>query len=190
MLARLKLPLLLGLGGLLLAAMGYWNIRPQSFVTEPPRTEAELPEADFYAEGSRTVQYQADGQLDYVLTSDRVTHLRATDRTLLTRPELRLYRGETRPWHVRSERGEVSPGGEEVELIDQVLVKHVDARERPLEITTSRMTVLPDKRYAQTRQAVRIVGANGATTATGMNAYLDEGRISLLSNVRGQHELR
>ena len=108
----------------------------------------------------------------------------------VTRPELRLYRGETRPWHVRSERGEVSPGGEEVELIDQVLVKHVDARERPLEITTSRMTVLPDKRYAQTRQAVRIVGANGATTATGMNAYLDEGRISLLSNVRGQHELR
>ena len=52
------------------------------------------------------------------------------------------------------------------------------------------MTVLPEKDYAETRQPVRIVAANGVTTATGMKAYLNEGRMLLLSNVRGQHELR
>jgi len=52
------------------------------------------------------------------------------------------------------------------------------------------MTVFPDKQYAQTEQAVRIEAANGVTTANGMKAYLEDGRMLLLSNVRGQHEVR
>ena len=52
------------------------------------------------------------------------------------------------------------------------------------------MTVFPDKEYAQTQQAVRIEAANGVTTAQGMKAYMNDGRINLLSNVRGQHEVR
>ena len=79
---------------------------------------------------------------------------------------------------------------QEVELIDQVRVERTDTKGRPTIITTSRLTVFPEKDYAQTRQPVRIEAANGVTTATGMNAYLNEGRMLLLSNVRGQHELR
>ncbi len=61
---------------------------------------------------------------------------------------------------------------------------------RPVVLTTTRMTVFPDKQYAQTEQAVRIEAANGVTTANGMKAYLEDGRMLLLSNVRGQHEVR
>ena len=42
---------------------------------------------------------------------------------------------------------------------------------RPTILTTSRLTVWPDKDY-ETKQAVRIDAANGVTTATGMKAYL------------------
>ena len=84
----------------------------------------------------------------------------------------------------------MGPQGEQVELIDNVRIERNDAKGRPTIITTSRMTVLPEKDYAETRQPVRIIAANGVTTATGMKAYLDEGRMLLLSNVRGQHELR
>jgi lipopolysaccharide export system protein LptC len=117
-------------------------------------------------------------------------HIKASDVSLLTRPDLLAYRGTELPWHVRSERGEVSPGGEQVELIDDVVVERTDAKGRPTVVTTSRMTVWPEKDYAETRQAVRIDAANGVTTANGMKAYLDDGRMLLLSNVRGQHELR
>ena len=91
---------------------------------------------------------------------------------------------------VQSERGEVAPEGKEVELIDAVRVARTDAKGRPTVITSSRMTVFPDKEYAQTQQAVRIEAANGVTTAQGMKAYMNDGRILLLSNVRGQHEAR
>jgi lipopolysaccharide export system protein LptC len=101
-----------------------------------------------------------------------------------------LYRGTELPWKVSSERAEVAPQGKEVELIDSVRVERTDAKGRPTILTTSRLTVFPDKEYAQTEQAVRIVAANGVTTAQGMKAYLNDGRMLLLSNVRGQHEVR
>lgn len=190
MLDRLRSTLILGLCVALLLAVGYWNIRPQSFLDDLSSGTTPPQEVDFFAIGSRTVQYQPDGSLDYLLTADRISHLKTSDLTVLTDPVLRLYRGEEQPWQVSSLRGEVAPGGDSVELIDQVRIAHTDTRGRPIVITTSRMTVQPEKQYAQTRQAVRIVAANGVTTATGMNAYLDEGRIRLLSHVRGQHELR
>ena len=112
------------------------------------------------------------------------------DITLIDTPKLDLYRGTELPWKVTSQRAEVSPGGVEVELIDDVRIARTDAKNRPTIITSSRMTVIPDKEYAQTEQAVRIVAANGVTTAQGMKAYLNDGRMLLQSNVRGQHEVR
>lgn len=94
------------------------------------------------------------------------------------------------PWHVQSTRGEAKGDGSEVELIDNVRIARTDARGRPTLLTTSRLTVFPDKEYAETRQAVRIDAANGVTTAQGMKAYLQDSRMHLLSNVRGQHEVR
>ncbi|MNV92362.1 Lipopolysaccharide export system protein LptC [compost metagenome] len=91
---------------------------------------------------------------------------------------------------MQSARGEVAPGGTEVELLDAVRVARTDARGRPTILTTSRLTVFPEREYAQTSQPVRIEAANGVTTATGMQAYLKDGRMLLQSNVRGQHEVR
>lgn len=190
MLSRIRLPGLLLMIALLLVAVGYWNIRPESFMQDAPATAAEQSPIDFYATNTRTVQYQPDGKRNYELTADKVEHIKASDVSLLTRPDLRSYRGSALPWHVTSERGEVGPQGKEVELIDNVRVERTDAKGRPTIITSSRMTVLPDEEYAETGQPVRIVAANGVTNATGMKAYLNEGRMLLLSNVRGQHELR
>ncbi|WP_339511411.1 LPS export ABC transporter periplasmic protein LptC [Pseudomonas sp. RL_15y_Pfl2_60] len=181
--------LLLILGVLLVAAAGYWNINPDSFADKPAKTTAQNT-IDFYVVNSKTVQYQPDGKLHYELTADKVEHAKASDISYLTQPDLLLYRGTELPWHVQSEKGEVSPGGKEVELIDKVRVKRTDAKGRPTLLTTSRLTVIPDKEYAQTQQAVRIDAANGVTTAQGMKAYLNDSRMLLLSNVRGQHEVR
>ncbi|EWC41090.1 LPS export ABC transporter periplasmic protein LptC [Pseudomonas stutzeri] len=190
MLRTLRFAALLTLIAALLVAVGYWNIRPESFMQQPTTASAETPDVDFYVINSRTVQYLPDGKRNYELTADKLEHIKASDVSLLTQPDLMSYRGTDLPWHVRSERGEVSAEGDEVQLIDNVRVERTDAKGRPTIMTTSRLKVLPDKDYAETNQAVRIEAANGVTTATGMKAYLDDGRMLLLSNVRGQHELR
>jgi lipopolysaccharide export system protein LptC len=173
----------------LLAALGYWNITPDSFERRAGMA-AENASIDFFVGNPLTRQFQADGKLNYEIRAERLEHIKQSDITLLTKPDMLLFRGEDLPWHIQSNSGEVSPGGEQVELIDAVSVARTDARGRPTVLTTPRLSVFPEKEYAQTSQAVRIEAANGVTTAVGMKAYLDDGRMLLLSNVRGQHELR
>lgn len=174
---------------LLLAAVGYWNIRPQSFLQqhELPPVESDV---DFFTVNSFTTQYRLDGKRQHELFAEKSEHLQSRDISLLEHPDMQLYRGTPLPWHIRSERGEVSPHGTEVELIDKVRVERTDAKGRPVIITSTRMTVFPEKNYAQTQQPVKIEMTNGVTTAIGMKAYLDEGKMHLLSNVRGEHVLR
>ncbi|WP_044872090.1 LPS export ABC transporter periplasmic protein LptC [Pseudomonas sp. LFM046] len=173
----------------LLIALGYWNIRPESFMDRAPVNGSDNA-IDFYVENGKSTQFQPDGKLHYEMTGKRLEHYKATDITLVTTPDLFLHRGTDFPWHVQSDRGEVGPEGKEVELIDNVKVARTDAKGRPTVLTTTRLTVFPDKEYAQTQQAVRIEAANGVTTAQGMKAYLNDSRMILQSNVRGQHEVR
>jgi lipopolysaccharide export system protein LptC len=171
------------------AAVGYWNISPERFLDKPvaPVDESEI---DYYATNAHSVQFLPDGRLQYEMTSDKVEHLKATEVTLLTNPDLNMFRGTEFPWHVQSEKGEVNPDGTQVELIDSVRITRFDEKNRRTLITTTRMTVFPQQQYAQTEQPVRIDGAGGVSTGTGMKAYLKESRIHLLSNVRGQYEAR
>ncbi|PWB34963.1 LPS export ABC transporter periplasmic protein LptC [Pseudomonas sp. SDI] len=173
----------------LLAAVGYWNISPETFLDQPVAT-VDNRAIDYYAINAHSVQYLPNGKLQYEMTADKVEHLEASEITLLTTPDLQMYRGTTYPWHVQSTRGEVNPDGSEVELIDAVRVARTDEQNRTMIITSSRMTVFPQKQYAQTEQDVRIDGAGGWTTGKGMKAYLKDGRMDLLSNVRGQYEAR
>ncbi|MCQ4346082.1 LPS export ABC transporter periplasmic protein LptC [Pseudomonas stutzeri] len=172
----------------LLVAIGYWNIRPESFLQgSAPATDDPV---DFYAENARSVQFQTDGRLHYRMRAERLEHRQDSDVTHLTRPELLLHRGSDYPWQVRSERGAVSPGGVQVDLIDAVRIERSDAKGRPTVLTTSHLSVFPEREYAETDQPVRIEAANGVTTASGLQAYFNESRMLLKSNVRGQHEVR
>ncbi|MBT2337928.1 MULTISPECIES: LPS export ABC transporter periplasmic protein LptC [Pseudomonas] len=170
------------------AAVGYWNISPERFLDQPAAVVEE--KIDWYATNTHTLQYLPDGKVQYEMTADKVDHVKATDITLVTTPDLNMFRGTAFPWHVQSEHAEVNSGGTEVELIDSVRVARTDEKNRTTIITSTRMTVFPQQQYAQTEQPVRIDGAGGVSTGTGMKAYLKESRIHLLSNVRGQYEAR
>lgn len=168
---------------------GLLEYQPERFLDQPA-AQVDEGTIDYYATNARSVQFLPDGKLQYEMTSDKVEHVKASEVTLLTNPDMNIYRGTEFPWHVTSKRGEVNPDGTEVELIDSVRVARTDDKNRDTVITSSRMTVFPQKQYAQTEQDVRIDGAGGVSTGKGMKAYLKESRIHLLSNVRGQYEAR
>ncbi len=155
---------LLGAIAALLVAVGYWNISPESFLDKPV-AQVDESAIDYYAINAHSVQFMPDGKMQYEMTADKVEHLKASEVSLLTKPDLHLYRGTQYPWHVQSERAEVNPDGTEVELIEKVRVARTDEKQREMIVTTSRMTVFPQKQYAQTEQAVRIDGAGGTLRA-------------------------
>lgn len=172
---------------LLVAALGYWNLD-----ADDPRKAlpagSEGQTIDFYMTRSHTLQLNDEGLVHYEFNAGRIDHVQQTDVSLMTEPDLQLYRGTDYPWHIRGERGESGPDGKEIQLFDNVRVERIDAQERPFLLTTEHLTYLPDTDHAFTQLPVQIDSAQGVTTATGMNAFLKKGTVSLLSTVRGRYE--
>lgn len=180
---------IVGLAVAIALAMGYWNIRPGSFSETVLVDDPTQP--DFFMENSQITMLNPDGTVSYELTSRRATHLANEDSTRLEAPNLLYYRAdEQQPWLVTSRTGWITEGGDRVQLNDDVLLKQEIPDEPVSQMTTSALTVFPSRDYAETDQDVRIEAVSGVTTATGMHVYFQDGRLQLLSNVRGLHEVR
>jgi len=179
---------LIGLVVALALAVGYFNIRPSSFDQQTLVIDASQP--DFFMENTRILMLNEQGTPAYQLRSARATHQRDDDSTLLEQPNLLYYRaGEAHPWLLQAQQGVVTAGGEQVDMITDVLLQRQDPSAPTARMTTQALTLYPERDYAETAQSVRIESAGSETTATGMQVFLDDGRLELLSNVRGQHEL-
>ena len=83
--------LIFALIAVVVAALGYWNLAPDS--TRQAQRASDDNVVDFYAVGARTVQFQDDGKLHYRMTADKLEHIKSTDITLIDAPKLELYRG-------------------------------------------------------------------------------------------------
>ena len=174
---------------LLVAALGYWNINSSTPTDQISSMQAKKT-IDFFAQGTQTLQFTDAGTVQYEMNSPRIEHTQDDDITLLLQPDLLLFRGTDLPWHISSERSQVSPEGKEVELIKNVRIERTDEQGRPTILTTEQLTYVPETEYAHTQLAVKIEAANGITTGVGMQTYLNESKMRLLSNVRGRHEVR
>lgn len=179
-------------GGLILMvacmglAIGYWNIRPASFTPAP---SAASLQPDFFMENPRIRQLNELGQPAYELTSERAVHQLNQDVTELHEPRLRYYReGEVQPWDLQARHGTVTQSGDQVDLSQDVVIEQQLHGQPKRRLSTPALSVFAQRDYAETDRDVRIEAGNGVTTATGMQAYFNDGRIKLLSNVRGEYE--
>ncbi|MEE9254763.1 MAG: LPS export ABC transporter periplasmic protein LptC [Pseudomonadales bacterium] len=158
----------------------------------PPRVlSPELDqEPDYYMEGADIRQFDELGELRYRMRAERVSHYPARNVTELDAPHLTLFEQQPTPWVVSSDWGTIrhQVGAENgsrdvVELIDHVkLERHVGEVEF-IEVTTSKLTLYPDRKYAETDEAVMIKSHTGRTTAHGFSADLQAGQLTLHSGV-------
>ncbi|WP_193075650.1 LPS export ABC transporter periplasmic protein LptC [Pseudomonas sp. FME51] len=167
-------------------AVGYWNIRPASFT--PQTVQAPL-QPDFFMDNAKIRQLNEQGQPVYDLHSVRAAHQVGKDVTELDAPKLLHYReDDQQPWDVQSRYGEVSAGGDQVVLSQNVVIEQQLAGQSARRLSTPELTIFPERNFAETDRSVRIEALNGVTTATGMEANFNDGSIKLLSNVRGEHD--
>ena len=169
----------------LLAAAGasgwmLYNLDFDAPVT-PPRS-SDAPDA--WMENFVTVEMDGAGEPKRRIEADYMAYL--ADETIeFVNPHYMLFRAEGEPWHVRSERGQVSADGTVVLLPGKVDIWRNDASGvRDLDIRTEHLKVLPDSEYGETAEPVTIRTHTSISTGVGMRAYLDETRFQLLSQVR------
>ena len=179
--------------GLLLAVIGasliWWAFEPAKKIrlskTEETRKETD---PDFYMTDVDSIQYNLNGDPEYQLSSNEISHYPHNDITDITLPHIIMYQEDGSPWRLSALRGRILPGGDVVELWDEVQVKYEPLDDSPAQLTTESLRIFPDKEYAESDQAVMIETQQGTTTAIGLQADLKTNRMKLLKKVRGKYE--
>lgn len=178
--------LLLGIAALAALAVGYWNIRPASFAPTPLVDDSDRP--DFFMENARILTLDSEGRPHHELNGDSARYYRQPDITRIENPVLTFNRKpDEQPWTLSALQGLVSDNGQRVELLEQVQLQQQHSGRQLL---TEALILYPQRDYAETSHSVRLEAPRQVTTAEGMQVYLEEGRLELLSKVRGEHEPR
>lgn len=143
---------------------------------------------DLYMVDVDITQFDETGARQHKITAARLTHFPLTDITTLKTPAMTLFpRGEGKlPWDIVAKHGRLLPKvalrEEIIELWEQVHAAQVDDGGNFIHIRTDSLTVYPEKDYLETDQIVTISDNTGSTKASGMKAYLQEGRFIFFSS--------
>jgi lipopolysaccharide export system protein LptC len=136
-----------------------------------------------------TVKMDETGSVQRRVEAAYMAHFPDTKTHEFQDPYMVMYREEGSPWHVRSERGWLSPSGDVMLLLGQVNIwrNNVDGVKQ-VDVKTEDLRVLPEREYGETDKPVLITTATTQTRGIGMKAHLADSRLELLSNVRTRHE--
>ncbi len=167
----------------LLAAATVWLERVTQ-VGEAPAPAPAADKPDFVADHARILGFGDDGRQRYELVTERLTHFPVSDITALDQPRLRMH-SEGREVRLDSVSGEVSPGGERVDLTGDVHAWRSGDPGRPeTTFTSERLRVWPDENRAETDTPVVLVQGGTQATALGMRADNLFGVFDLLGDVK------
>jgi len=170
-------------------------------VIPPPPESVPDDRPDLVMGGARIRQFDARGDLEYRLRAQRIEYLPHGKRTKLTQPELELFGVGQAPWRVTAERGTIDlagesdeiaaagtpvttrdgPNAERVYLEDNVHVRRERADGEFLDVRAQSLTLYPQAEYAYSDRPVTIRTRGSETLASGFQADLDGGRLTLQS---------
>ncbi|NIW86619.1 MAG: LPS export ABC transporter periplasmic protein LptC [Gammaproteobacteria bacterium] len=162
-----------------------WLLRELELEPRPRSDAGATHTPDLHMEDFVSTAMAPSGRPKRRLQADYLEHFPDTDASDLVNPYLILYKAEGQPWHVRSERGWSSAGGEVLLLLGKVHIWRNDAAgARDMDIYTRDLRVIPETEYGETDQPVRIATTTTESRGVGMRAHLAQNRVELLRDVR------
>jgi lipopolysaccharide export system protein LptC len=170
---------------LMLAALTYWlDLTVNEVGGSHERASGSDP--DFIVDKFRITKMNALGFADYVLTAQRMEHVRDDDATRVTLPSLTHFAPDRPPVQLDALRGVVTGNGDITEFYDHVVVTREAANGNPaLVMKTEYLKALPDKALASTDRAVEITQGESVLNGIGMEIDNNTHVFRLLSEVHG-----
>lgn len=147
---------------------------------------------DYFMSVVDSTRFNADGESQYRLQADRITHYPSPELTTIETPRLVFYADETGPWFLSAAYGTIEQDMEraedKLELSDNVVVQHTDIGGETHNIYTDALTIYLDSRFLTTDQNVLMESGNREISSQGMTADLINKHITFLGNVEGRYE--
>lgn len=177
-----KVPLALLLGVML------WLIFSPSDKAEEVSTQAtNYNDTSDYAMTNFTMTIMdVNGQPARVIKGQNMAHYPEDDSTKITKPIAQFIEAQEDTWLMTSERGETTGKGDNILLLDNVIITRKD--NNGVELHTSKLNLDTLQNTAYTDAAVKMISPHGETNSVGLHATLDEKTINLHSRVKGQYD--
>lgn len=140
---------------------------------------------EWYWQKASFWNYDLEGRLQQEATASDAEYFGEEDIIYLNEPRVTTHSDTESSWYTRSERGQVRQNNDIIELTQDV---HIQKGDGEINIHTERLVLIRSKDMAETDAAISIIGDTGRTDAVGMQAFLKQEKIELLSKVRTIHE--
>lgn len=154
---------------LLLAGLTLWLER----ATRLPDTVSDgrnRHDPDFIAENFTVRQLDAEGNVKYALSAQKMLHYPDDESTEVFEPRL-VYLESPPPFHLQARRADISKDGKVIVLREDVLGRREAAPKDPaMTIATPRLTVWPDEEFARTDSPVTLTHGASVVKGVGMDA--------------------
>jgi len=173
-----------------IAATSSWLLKTvdtQPFtILEPPRHYK-----DYYLQNFNATIMNENGKPHYVLKGKYLEHFPDDESIDIKQPDVKLFREKLPPWNLLSEHARVLNKGNLIYLNGNVLMNRPESANEPeINLTTSNLTLKVDQNYAETNDPVDIKTEKHRLKAKGMRVYLADGRLELLSDVKGFYDVK
>ena len=134
-------------------------------------------------------QFDTEGRLVNYLKTPLMRHISANNTHWLKTPHIIISQQNQPAWEIHAQQATALHGGQQITFNKNVVV-HQDKDEHTQESTlkTEAITYFPKDKRAKTLLDVTYERTGNIVQATGMEAYLAEKRVKLLSQARGTYE--
>jgi lipopolysaccharide export system protein LptC len=172
----------------LLVSLMLWLIFSSSDKTDEITSQAtSYNDTSDYAMTNFTMTIMDEnGQPVRVIKGQKMAHYPEDDSTQIIKPIAQFIEAEKDTWLVTSERGETTGKGDNILLLDNVVITRKDNAE--VELHTSKLNLDTLQNTAYTDAAVKMISPHGETNSVGLHATLDEKTINLHSRVKGHYD--
>ena len=160
---------------------------------------AEVPDPGYAARDAEIIETGYDGRERYRLNAKVIRQQIESGNIELEQLEMHYHPGAqgelsapqpapstTEVWHLKSDRGQVRAGGDDVQLSGNVEVTGpAPGSDLPLTLTTQSLRINTPTEFIETADPVRLRWSGNELNAVGMDADLKAGKVSLKSEVHG-----
>ncbi len=170
----------------LVAGLSVWLFQKQPG-KEPVVTPQSQGVPDSFMENFTTQVLDEQGRPQYQLQATHMAHYADDNRSEFTQPQFTAFQSNGQRWTAVAETGRAEKGNEQIFLDGAVIIQRYPdvTAQANLQIRTRDVRVRPADNYAETDRAATVVQHEDTLKTVGLQVYFREGRVQLLSQVRG-----
>ena len=171
-----------------------WVEEKPDGVNLEPTIDMAASQADYYLEAFETRKLNANGQPEYVVTGDALSHYPEDDRSVIVKPKLVMYRDQ-HIWTMDAPEGVLTPDPEifrfsgDVSMLREATVPDNTQQTDAIRLETRDVWVRTEENRLHTDQPVTVTSERWKLRSIGLESDIDAGILTLLSNVTARYEV-